>query len=119
MTFTAIAAIARPFPARLPRMQATRPTMARTAPTSAAKNDMLLMIGIKDVTSAMIPSTRPEMASPDRDCFGCSISTFSLPLQRFFLQTTSAMPIISTPARHFISCELRGEASPLHANELP
>lgn len=74
-TFTATAAMARPFAPRLPRRQDTSPTIAKTAPTSAAKNEMLLMMGKSDVISASMPTIKPEIASPERGCSECVFPT--------------------------------------------
>ena len=73
-TLTATAAMASPLPARFPRMQPTRPAMASAAPTSATKNETLLMMGINDVSNAMTPTTSPAIASPGRCGFSTDVS---------------------------------------------
>ena len=63
-----IAAIARPLPLFLPFKMPTMPTIPKIMPRIARKNEKLLMIGKNEVSSAMMPKTKPAMAIPDFDC---------------------------------------------------
>ena len=63
-----IAAIARPLPLFLPFEIPTMPTIPKIMPRIARKNEKLLMIGKNEVSSAMMPKTKPAIAIPDFDC---------------------------------------------------
>lgn len=65
MTLSARAIMANGLLRFLPRKTPTSPTMPTTAPISAKMNDPLLMIGIKDVSTAIAPSTTPIIAATD------------------------------------------------------
>ena len=62
-----MAAIARPLPLFLPFEMPTIPTIPKIRPRIARKNERLLMIGKNEVSSAMMPKTKPAIAIPDFD----------------------------------------------------
>ena len=55
-------AMASPLPERVRLKVDTSPTMAKSAPSRARKNEPLLKMGIQEVASATIPSTSPTIA---------------------------------------------------------
>ena len=63
-----MAAIARPLPLFLPFEIPTIPTIPKIKPSIARKNEKLLIIGKNEVSSAMMPKTKPAIAIPDFDC---------------------------------------------------
>lgn len=111
MTFTAIAAIARPFPARLAAHAGNQAHDGENRPDKRGEKRHVVDDRHQRCHECDDSEHQADDGKPRSRLFRLFNFHVFPPIAAVFPSNHFGDAIISTPARHFISCELRGEVS--------